>query len=103
MGIDCEAWRGGPVFGEGLLDEHIFEPLTAALKSITADDEGKKSLKEKVKKVVIHATEDAAASNYAEGLSFQDGVLTINWRPYTNAQDQKDRTEILMKFLESKL
>jgi hypothetical protein len=88
---------------EGYWTKIYFEPLAAALKSITGDDLGKKALKEKLKKVVIHCDENAPASNYGSALKFDDGALTINWRQYSNAGDVKERVDALRKLLESKL
>ena len=88
---------------EGYWTKIYFEPLAAALQSITADDLGKSALKSKLKKVVIHCDGDAPASNYAAGLKFDDGILTIDWHQYSNADDVKDRIDALKKLLESKL
>ena len=74
-----------------------------AWKPITADDLGRKALADGLKKVVIHADEDAPASNYAAGLKFEDGILSINWRQYANAADVKERTDAIRKLLESNL
>jgi hypothetical protein len=81
-----------------------FTPLISALKSIAADDMGKEALKKTLKKVVIYHDENTApASNYANGLKFEQGALIINFTPWTNAVDLPARSEAIQKFLESKL
>jgi len=81
----------------------FFEPLIESLQSITADEMGTEALTENLKKLVIHCDDQAPASNYLEGLSLEEGTLAINWRPYTNAHARNERTQVLTKFLESRL
>lgn len=81
-----------------------FTPLIAALKSITADAMGKEALAAKLKKVVITFDDKTApASNYANGLKFDGGTLTINFRPYSNSGDVKERTRTIQALLENNL
>lgn len=88
----------------GFWSDIYFKPLTEALKSITADDLGKEALAAKLKKVVItYDDATAPASNYPNGLSFADGVFTINFRPNSNAQDVTPRIEAIQKALEKNL
>ena len=82
----------------------IFEPLTAALRSITADQMGRDSLRAKLQRIHVRYDEKTAvASNYPGGLTFKDGVLDINWRPYANTFDVQPRTEALTQLLEKNL
>ncbi len=82
----------------------IFEPLTAALKSITADAMGRDALRAKLQRVRIRYDEKTApASNYPNGLSFQGGALDINWRPYANTADVRERTQAITQLLEKNL
>ncbi len=84
----------------------IFQPLQKALELITVDAAGKAALKSKLKSIVImHDEKTAPASNYANGLKFEKGVLTINFTPYTNTDENamKERIEAIQKFVESKL
>jgi hypothetical protein len=84
----------------------IFQPLEKALALIAADDAGKTALKSKLKSIVImHDEKTAPASNYTNGLKFEKGVLTINFTPYTNTDENamKERIEAIQKFVESKL
>lgn len=84
----------------------IFRPLIAAISSITSDDIGKDALKSKLKKIIVmHDADTAPASNYANGVSWQEGVLTINFTPYSNADEGsfKERVSAIQKLLESNL
>ena len=81
-----------------------FVPLTNALKQVTGDAMGAESLKAKLKKVVI--TYDQATvpiSNYANGVTFENGTLTINFRPFSNSADVEARSKAIAAGLESKL
>lgn len=86
-----------------------FEPLAAALAQVGRDDMGKEALKKGLKKVVVtHDAATAPASNYPNGLSFEGGVLTINFTPGANAGDKdstdfKARVEAIVGALEPKL
>lgn len=82
----------------------IFEPLTAALRSITADALGRDALRAKLQRIRIRYDEKTApASNYPNGLSFQGGTLEINWRPYANTGDLGERTQAITQILERNL
>ena len=82
----------------------IFGPLTAALSSITADQMGRDALKAKLQRIHVRFDEKTApASNYPNGLGFANGVLDINWRPFSNDADVADRTKALTDLLEKNL
>lgn len=82
----------------------IFQPLVAALTSITADQMGRDALKAKLQRIHVRFDEKtAAASNYPNGLSFVNGVLDINWRPYANTADVEPRTQALTQIMETNL
>ena len=82
----------------------IFQPLVAALNSITADQMGRDALKAKLQRIHVRFDEKTApASNYPNGLSFVNGVLDINWRPYSNTADVEDRTKALTQIMEKNL
>jgi hypothetical protein len=93
----------------GYWTQIYFQPLAAAMASITQDQMGKDALKAGLKKVVI--TYDAAtapATNYPDGITVADGVLTINFAPYSNAGDEssanfKERVDAIKKGVEAKL
>jgi hypothetical protein len=89
---------------DGYWNATIFKPLTKAMTSITADKEGKDALKAKLKKIVImYDPNTAPASNYANGIKFEAGVLTINFRPYSNVDAVDERTAAIQKLLEDNL
>lgn len=82
----------------------IFEPLTTALRGISADQMGRDALRAKLQRVHVRFDEKTApASNYPNGLTFQGGVLDINWRPFSNTSDVQPRTEALTQILEKNL
>jgi len=82
----------------------IFEPLTAGLKSITADAMGRDALRAKLQRIRVSFDEKTApASNYPNGLLFRDGTLDINWRPYANTGDLRERTQAITQILERNL
>lgn len=88
----------------GFWTDIYFTPLVNALKSITADDMGKQALAAKLKKIVItHDSATAPASNYDNGVAFKDGTFTINFHPYSNASDVKQRSDAMQKALEKAL
>jgi hypothetical protein len=81
-----------------------FVPIIDALKAVAVDEDGKKALKEHLKKIVIKLVPDKApASNYADGLTFTEGTLTINWTPYSNAGDIAPRGKAIQTVLEAAL
>jgi hypothetical protein len=86
------------------LRKTIIDPLTQSLAEIASSDIGKQALQEKLKSIFIHFDEASApVSNYADGVSFEDGVLTLNWKPLTNVDDVEPRTKALTTVLEQKL
>lgn len=81
-------------------------PLVIALTKVASDEMGKGAVKEKLKKIVFKYDEATApASNYANGLTFADGVLTLNYKPGSNGTpDQVEpRAKAIQEFLEGKL
>ncbi len=98
-----------PGMGDRYLEDDFwtnvyFTPLTTALKQVASDAMGAKALKDKLKKVVITFDKDTApASNYANGLSFDNGTLTINFEPFTNSSDTDARAKAIKEVLEAKL
>lgn len=82
----------------------FFVPLKQALSSVTADAMGKQALQEKLKKIVVHFDEATApASDYVAGVNFKEGVLTLNFRPYTNSGDTEARAKAIQSTLEAAL
>ena len=85
-------------------EKTIFEPLAAGLKEITKDAMGREALAQKLKTIRVRFDEKTApASNYPNGLKFDAGILDVNWRPFSNVADFKDRVEAVVKVLEKNL
>ena len=94
--------------GEGYLNDDYFTnvyfvPLANALKGVTADTMGANALKAKLKKVVFACDKDAASDGYDQAIRFKDGILTIDWAPFTNPQDQERRTQTIAAALNKAL
>jgi hypothetical protein len=65
---------------------------------------GKQAVRAKLRKIVVTFEEATApATAYENGVKFEDGVLTLNFRPFTNADDVSPRAEAIRKKLEAKL
>ena len=78
-----------------------FQPVIDGLKSITADDMGKEALKESLKKVVFcNNGDNSSASN---SIKFEDGVLTVDHKPYSNIGEVDGRTKAVISILEQNL
>jgi hypothetical protein len=77
----------------------FFEPLIGAFKKICVDDLGKQALHESLKKIEI-----VNSKNFSDfrGFSFSDGVLKLDHK-LVNADHIQDRTEGIIKILESSL
>ncbi|SFK55881.1 hypothetical protein [Methylorubrum salsuginis] len=85
-------------------EKTIFEPLAAGLKAIGTDKIGREALQAKLKAIRIRYDEKTApASNYANGLRFENGVLDVNWRPFANVADFEDRVAAVTAVLEKTL
>lgn len=88
----------------GYYEKTIFEPLAAGLKEVGKDPMGREALRQKLKSIRVRFDEKTApASNYPNGLKFADGVLDVNWRPFANVADFKDRVEAVVAVLEKSL
>ena len=89
---------------EGYFGKTIFEPLAAGLRDIAKDQMGRDALKQKLKTIRVRYDEKTApASNYPNGLKFDGGVLDVNWRPYSNVADYKERVDAVVQVLEKGL
>ena len=78
-----------------------FTPVINAFKGIAVDDMGKEALKESVKKIVIK--NESGAYYGSAAYAFENGVLTIDHKPFTNIDDIQDRSKELEKLLSSKM
>lgn len=89
---------------DGYYGKTIFEPLAAGLGEVGKDQMGRDALKQKLKTVRVRFDEKTApASNYPNGLKFEGGVLDVNWRPYSNVADFKERVAAVVAVLEKGL
>ena len=96
--------QGASYQEDGYFTDIYFVPLINAFKQITTDSMGAEALKAKLKKVVItYDQATAPASNYANGVSFDKGTLTINFAPYSNTSDTQERSKAIASGLEAKL
>lgn len=77
-----------------------FQPLVDALSSVAADDLGKSALREGLSKIVVR---NAGEFHNTAGISFTDGVLTIDHRPDANIDYGEERAKGLQRALESAL
>ncbi|WP_062111763.1 hypothetical protein [Aureimonas sp. AU40] len=86
------------------LRKPIIDPLIKALSAISSDDIGKQALKDRLTSIVITYEEASApSSNYQEGVGFSGGVLTLNWKPFTNVDDLDPRVKAITTVLEANL
>ncbi len=82
----------------------IFDPLVAALTSITRDAMGRDALRAKLTRILIRYDERTRPlTNYPNGLTFEGGVLSINWEPGVNVGDRQPRERALVALLERNL
>lgn len=88
---------------DGYFGKTIFEPLAAGLREVGKDPMGRDALKQKLKTIRVRYDEKTATSNYPNGLKFEGGVLNVNWRPFTNVADFKDRVEAIVLTMEKGL
>ncbi|MBP2302401.1 hypothetical protein [Azospirillum picis] len=86
------------------LRKPIIDPLIKALSNVGSDAMGREALKDKLKSITISYDEATApASNYREGVTFTDGALKLNWRPYANVDDFDPRVKAITDVLEKGL
>lgn len=96
--------QGANYLDDGYFTNIFFVPLANALRQVTSDSMGAESLKGKLKKVVITFDEATApVSVYDKGVTFENGTLTINFMPFSNASDVESRTKAIAAGLEAKL
>lgn len=93
-----------PLIGNGqrftepeVFTDVFFRPLIAALKTIARDDMGREALKAGLKSVVIRY------KPWEEDCVFEDGVLILRWRPWSNPADIESRAARIVDILEANL
>lgn len=81
-----------------------FVPLSKALAEVARDDIGREAIRAKLQRIVV-TFDDATApiSTYENGLRFEDGTLTVNFRPGENAGDVDWRVQAIVALLEKSL
>jgi hypothetical protein len=78
-----------------------FESLIGGLESVTKDAMGKEAVKEKLKKIVIQNTKGIYYGD--RWATFENGVLTLDHDPVTNAGSGEERERGLATVLENAL
>lgn len=84
------------MYNEGF-EKVYFRPLTKALKAITVDDLGREALKKGLSQVTIKNAGDVGST---AGISFYNGILTIDHSPVANVDDIDVRASHIQKILE---
>lgn len=69
-----------------------------ALSAITVDDMGKNAIREGLSKIVIKNSGEYGST---AGITFRNGVLTINHRPHVNLDRYEERAKAIQSNLES--
>jgi hypothetical protein len=75
-----------------------FQPLVLALSAITVDDMGKNAIRDGLSKIVIKNSGEYGSTS---GITFRNGVLTINHRPHVNVHYYEERAKAIQQNLES--
>jgi hypothetical protein len=75
-----------------------FQPLVLALSAITVDDMGKTAVKDGLSKIII---KNSGEHYSTAGITFRNGVLTINHRPHVNVDYYEERAKAIQQNLES--
>jgi hypothetical protein len=78
----------------------FFTPVEKAFKQICSDDLGKGALKDCFKKLVVTNKSDVFGQ---QSISFADGVLTIDHKPFSNIDDVNPRAKWVQEALEKGL
>ena len=77
-----------------------FQPMVEALAAVTIDDMGKTALRDGLRKIVVRNSDQYSSTT---GFAFEDGVLTIDHRSYSNIDDGEERAKGLQRLLEAGL
>ena len=75
-----------------------FQPLVLALSAITVDDMGKTAIKDGLSQIIIKNSGEHYSTS---GITFRNGVLTINHRPHVNVDYYEERAKAIQQNLES--
>lgn len=89
---------------EGFFTNIFFRPLILALQDVASDDMGKAALRDGLQEVnVTYDSDTAPASAYERGVTLEEGVLTINFAPWSNVAHVDERKAAILKVLEENL
>ena len=77
-----------------------FQPLTDALSAVTIDDLGKSAVRGGLSRIVVRNTGQYYS---ASGITFSDGVLTLDHQPHVNVDYSEERVKTLQHALEKGL
>lgn len=81
-----------------------FVPLAEALEMLTSYDQGKQAVQGKLKRVVVrYDASRAPADGYRDKVALDAGVLRINFKPASAAEEIEERTEAIQSALETAL
>lgn len=75
-----------------------FQPLVLALSAITVDEMGRTAIRDGLSKIVI---KNSGEHYSTAGITFRNGVLTINHRPHVNVDYHEERAKAIQQNLES--
>ena len=82
----------------------FFNPTVKALSEVASDSMGKEALTAELKAIKFHYDEATAPSMaFENGVQFADGVLKINFKPFSNADYIDDRAKAIRTTLEAAL
>jgi hypothetical protein len=88
-GVGVELWSE-------YFEKVYFRPLITALKDLARDNLGKEALSAGLKKIEICNKSDNCGSS---AISFENGVLKIDHKSFTNVDDVSERSEIIVSCL----
>ena len=77
-----------------LLTKNMFDPVTDALKTVMADELGKRAIKDNLKQIVIYTVVSDAR------LSFADGLLSVGNHIYSDGEGSRNGAAEIAKMLE---
>lgn len=77
-----------------------FQTVEQAFRNICRDEMGRDALQAGLKQIVFRNASDRSGLN---GITFIDGILTIDHHPVTNIDDLAERTEHTVQLLEQNL
>lgn len=79
-----------------------FVPLAEALEMLTSYAEGKQAIRDRLKLIQVrYDPRTAPKADYRAGVVFENGVLTVNFRPASQDTQIEERTEAIQSALET--